>query len=121
MTEEAKLPGERLMAAAEAVRDAVNDAVVGQREAVDALLATYMAGGHALLEGVPGLGKTLLARCFASALGVDFHRIQFTPDLMAGDVVGTNVFDPSSGTFHLVKGPVFTQILMADEINRTPP
>ncbi len=121
MTQEIKLSLERLAQIADAARSAVNAAVVGQEAAVDALLATYLAGGHALLEGVPGLGKTLLARCFASTLGVDFQRIQFTPDLMAGDVVGTNIFDANSGGFQLIKGPVFTQILMADEINRTPP
>jgi MoxR-like ATPase len=80
-----------------------------------------MAGGHALLEGVPGIGKTLLARTFAAALGLDFHRIQFTPDLMPTDVVGTHVFDRDGAGFRLVKGPIFTQVLMADEINRTPP
>jgi MoxR-like ATPase len=84
-------------------------------------VAAYMAGGHVLLEGVPGIGKTMLARSFASALGLGFSRVQFTPDLMPTDVVGMNVFDPPSGTFRLVKGPVFTQFLMADEINRTPP
>lgn len=112
---------EQGIALAEKVRSAVEQAVVGQEDAVEALLAAYAAGGHALLEGVPGLGKTLLARCFSSALGVKFNRVQFTPDLMAGDLLGTNVFDSSTGSFRLVKGPVFTQVLMADEINRTPP
>ena len=112
---------EKAMALAAKARDAVTAAVVGQEEAVDSLLAAYAAGGHALLEGVPGLGKTLLARCFSSALGVELTRVQFTPDLMAGDVVGTNIFDAASGSFRLIRGPVFTQILMADEINRTPP
>ncbi len=99
----------------------IESRVFGQREAGEALLATYMAGGHALLEGVPGIGKTLLAKSFAGALGLDFQRLQFTPDLMPSDVVGTNVFQQESGAFQLVKGPIFTQILMADEINRTPP
>ncbi len=112
---------ERLEELAARVRAATTGAVLGQEEAVEGLLAAYMAGGHALIEGVPGLGKTLLARCFAGALGVRFSRIQFTPDLMAGDVVGANVFDAAAGKFHLVKGPIFTQVLMADEINRTPP
>ncbi|MCP3956848.1 MAG: MoxR family ATPase [bacterium] len=80
-----------------------------------------MAGGHALLEGVPGIGKTLLARAFAAALGLDFNRVQFTPDLMPTDVTGTNVFQRDANTFQLVRGPIFTQVLMADEINRTPP
>jgi len=112
---------EKAIELADRIRTAVTSAVVGQEDAVDSLLAAYAAGGHALLEGVPGLGKTLLARCFSSALGVEFTRIQFTPDLMAGDVLGTNIFDAAKGSFRLSKGPVFTQILMADEINRTPP
>ena len=121
MSQEEAYPLERLTEVAEAARSAVNGAVIGQEAAVDALLAAYLAGGHALLEGVPGLGKTLLARCFACALGVGFQRIQFTPDLMAGDVVGTNIFEAQSGSFQLIQGPIFTQVLMADEINRTPP
>jgi len=112
---------EPLAEAARRVLAAVEAAVVGQEAACRALLAAYMAGGHALLEGMPGIGKTLLARSFAGALGVDFTRIQFTPDLMPGDVVGMNVFDPAARAFRLVRGPVFTRILMADEINRTPP
>ena len=112
---------DRLREIADAAREAVTSAVLGQEKAVDTLLAAYMAGGHALLEGVPGLGKTLLARSFASALGVAFSRVQFTPDLMPADVVGTNVFDPEARSFRLARGPIFTQVLMADEINRTPP
>ena len=100
---------------------ALEDRVLGQRAVCEALLATYMAGGHALLEGVPGVGKTLLARTFSAVLGRSFQRLQFTPDLMPGDVIGTNIFDQEKGVFRLVRGPVFTEILMADEINRTPP
>ncbi|MEM1176728.1 MAG: MoxR family ATPase [Acidobacteriota bacterium] len=101
--------------------DTLDRHVLGQRDAAEQLLACYLAGGHALLEGVPGIGKTLLARCFSAALGLDFQRVQFTPDLMPSDVVGTNVFDQDSGNFRLVRGPIFTEGLMADEINRTPP
>jgi MoxR-like ATPase len=110
-----------LLAAAERIVAALETGVVGQREAAEGVVAAWMAGGHVLLEGVPGIGKTLLARAFASALGLRLSRVQFTPDLMPTDLVGMNVFDPPSGTFRLVRGPVFTQILMADEINRTPP
>ena len=112
---------EQTSALAEKVLDRLDDIVLGQREACEGLLATYMAGGHALLEGVPGIGKTLLARSFAAVLGLDFNRVQFTPDLMPTDVTGTNVFQRDDSTFRLIRGPIFTQILMADEINRTPP
>jgi MoxR-like ATPase len=103
------------------VLSAIETAVLGQRRAAEALLGAYMAGGHVLLEGPPGVGKTLLARAFAASLGLEFARVQFTPDLMPSDILGTNVFDSGTGTFRLVRGPVFTEILMADEINRTPP
>jgi MoxR-like ATPase len=95
--------------------------VLGARRAAEVVLATYMARGHVLVEGVPGIGKTLLARCFAACLGLEMGRLQFTPDLMPTDVTGVNVFDAASGSFKLWRGPVFSQLLMADEINRTPP
>ncbi|MFL6262012.1 MAG: AAA family ATPase [Thermoanaerobaculia bacterium] len=117
----ADLPTGRLIEAAQELAAALDRVVLGQRAAIETLLVAYMAGGHALLEGVPGLGKTLLARAFSSALGARFTRVQFTPDLMPADVIGTNVFDAPTGTFRLLRGPVFTEILMADEINRTPP
>jgi MoxR-like ATPase len=103
------------------IRKTLDDAVLGQGAATESLLAAYMAGGHALLEGVPGIGKTLLARTFASCLGLRFSRVQFTPDVMPTDLVGMNVFDAQARAFRLTRGPVFTQVLMADEINRTPP
>jgi MoxR-like ATPase len=103
------------------IRQTLDGIVLGQRAATEALLAAYMAGGHALLEGVPGIGKTLLARAFAATLGLRFARVQFTPDVMPTDLVGMNVFEPASRAFRLTRGPVFTQVLMADEINRTPP
>ncbi|MEM6794429.1 MAG: MoxR family ATPase [Acidobacteriota bacterium] len=107
---------------ADSILERIDRHVLGQREAAEQLLACFVAGGHALLEGVPGIGKTLLARSFAATLGLDFQRVQFTPDLMPADVVGTNIFEQDgSGGFRLIRGPVFTQILMADEINRTPP
>jgi MoxR-like ATPase len=119
--EPSDLTTERLTQSAQEIVAALEGAVLGQRAAVETLAIAYMAGGHALLEGMPGLGKTLLARAFASALGVQLSRVQFTPDLMPADVIGTNVYDAATGSFRLLRGPVFTEILMADEINRTPP
>jgi MoxR-like ATPase len=103
------------------VREALGTVVVGQDEVVEEILTALFTGGHVLLEGVPGVAKTLIARGVAAALGLEFRRIQFTPDLMPADIVGTNVFEFQSGRFRLQKGPVFTQVLLADEINRTPP
>lgn len=103
------------------IRAEVAKAVIGQDDAVNLLLIALMTRGHVLLEGVPGTAKTLLAQAFARTLGLDFGRIQFTPDLMPGDVLGTNLFNFQENRFTLTKGPIFTQILLADEINRTPP
>lgn len=107
--------------AATAVLDAVETAVVGKREALELVLAGILAGGHVLLEDLPGLGKTLAARSFAQALGLPFTRAQFTPDLLPADLTGAEVFDQRTGEFVFRPGPVFTGLLLADEINRTPP
>ena len=104
-----------------ALRNALQSVVVGQGDAMDELIAAWLAGGHVLLEGVPGVAKTLLARTLAGALGLDFGRVQFTPDLMPADITGGSIFDFKGGTFRLQKGPIFCQLLLADEINRAPP
>jgi MoxR-like ATPase len=103
------------------LRDGLHKVVVGQDDAIFALLVALFGGGHALIEGVPGTAKTLLVRALSLLLGADFRRIQFTPDLMPSDVVGTTVFNPKSGEFATRRGPIFTNLLLADEINRTPP
>lgn len=108
-------------AAAHAVLDAVETAVVGKRESLELVLTGILAGGHVLLEDLPGLGKTLAARSFAQALGLEFTRAQFTPDLLPADLTGAEVFDQRNGEFVFRPGPVFTGLLLADEINRTPP
>lgn len=98
----------------------VSKVIIGQSDVVDKSIIAIFTGNHALIEGVPGVGKTLLVRTLAHVLGCDFSRIQFTPDLMPADITGTNVFDMQKNVFSLVKGPVFTQFLLADEINRAP-
>jgi MoxR-like ATPase len=98
----------------------VKKAVVGQDEALGQVMAALVAGGHVLVEGMPGLGKTLLVRALAQALGVTNQRVQFTPDLMPSDIIGTVVYDLSTGKFTTRKGPVFTHLLLADEVNRAP-
>ncbi|WP_313478109.1 MoxR family ATPase [Microbacterium sp.] len=103
------------------VRTEVDKAVVGQAGTVTGLLVALLARGHVLLEGVPGVAKTLVVRSFARAVGLDTKRVQFTPDLMPGDVTGSLVYDARTGEFEFRAGPVFTNILLADEINRTPP
>ena len=94
--------------------------IVGQEHALELMLCALLSGGHALLEGVPGVAKTLMAKTLASSINANFKRIQFTPDLMPADILGTSVFDLKSQTFSLVYGPIFTDILLADEINRAP-
>src|SRR5947209_376528 len=105
----------------ETVNVEARKAVQGQQQVLEQMLVCLLSRGHVLLEGVPGIAKTLLAKTLAVIVGADFKRIQFTPDLMPSDITGTNVFDVSAGRFELRRGPVFTQILLADEINRTPP
>ncbi|MEW9046477.1 MoxR family ATPase [Stutzerimonas stutzeri] len=105
---------------AQALRDELHKAVIGQDEVIDGVLTALIAGGHVLIEGVPGLGKTLLVRALARCFGGEFSRIQFTPDLMPSDVTGHAVYDMQSEQFKLRKGPVFTNLLLADEINRAP-
>lgn len=104
-----------------AIRAEVAKAVVGQEDVIDHLLVALFAGGHVLLEGPPGTAKTFLAQCLAGALGLDFGRIQFTPDLMPGDILGSNLFNFQTSQFTLTRGPIFHELLLADEINRTPP
>ena len=104
-----------------ALRERIGRVIIGQEEAVHLLLVALIAEGHVLFEGPPGTGKTLLARSFSACLKLDFKRVQFTPDLMPGDLVGTNLFNFQTNSFTLTKGPLFTELLLADEINRTPP
>ena len=120
MTGEAMTLAE-VAALAQTIRAEVGKAVIGQIETVDALLVALLAQGHVLLEGPPGTAKTFLAQCFAASIGLDFGRIQFTPDLMPGDILGSNLFNFQTSQFTLTRGPIFCQLLLADEINRTPP
>ncbi|PPH21602.1 AAA family ATPase [Rathayibacter toxicus] len=112
---------DELRADLDCVRAEVGRAVVGHDGAVSGLLVGLLAGGHVLLEGVPGVAKTLLVRALSVALGLDTHRLQFTPDLMPGDITGSLIYDAATSDFAFRKGPVFTHLLLADEINRTPP
>ena len=113
------------LARLDALRDAIATAIVGQHDVVEQLLTGLLAGGHCLLEGVPGLGKTLLVRTLGQALDLQFRRVQFTPDLMPSDLLGTELLEEDHGTghrhFRFQQGPVFTNLLLADELNRTPP
>ena len=102
------------------LKSEIHKVIIGQDEVVDQVLIAMFSGGHCLLVGVPGLAKTLLVNTIASALGVDFNRIQFTPDLMPSDIIGSEILDESRN-FKFIPGPLFTNIVLADEINRTPP
>ncbi len=111
---------EALSASLNALKKHINNVLIGQSRVVDQALIAMLAGGHVLIEGVPGLGKTLLVETLASGIGSKFKRIQFTPDLMPGDITGHVMFDMSQSKFVLKQGPVFTNLLLADEINRAP-
>src|SRR5204863_3343927 len=115
------LPPEEVGRLGRAVLDQVGTVVVGKRAALELVLAGILAGGHVLLEDLPGLGKTLTARTFAQVLGIEFRRLQFTPDLLPADVTGSFLYDQRTHDFTFRAGPVFTNLLLADEINRTPP
>jgi MoxR-like ATPase len=112
---------DELKAVATRIKAEVGKAVTGQVDTIDLMLTALFAGGHILLEGPPGTAKTMIARCFAQALGIAYGRIQFTPDLMPGDIVGSNIYNFQTGQFTLTRGPIFCDLLLADEINRTPP
>src|SRR5246127_3692017 len=115
------MPATVTTAHSEAVLDEIERVVVGKRAALALILTTVLARGHVLIEDLPGLGKTLIARSFASALGLQFTRVQFTPDLLPADLLGSTVYDMQSGRFEFRRGPIFTNLLLGDEINRTPP
>src|SRR2546423_12024101 len=102
------------------LRSEIGQVIVGQQQLVDRLLVGLLANGHVLLEGVPGLAKTLSVRTLAAAIHASFHRIQFTPDLLPADIVGTLIYNPQDGKYHATKGPVFANFVLADEINRAP-
>jgi len=110
-----------LRALAGSIRGEVGKAIVGQQDTIEHLLIALLSQGHVLLEGPPGTAKTFLAQCFAASLGLDFGRIQFTPDLLPGDILGSNLFNFQTSQFTLTRGPIFCELLLADEINRTPP
>jgi MoxR-like ATPase len=110
----------RAAEALEKLRTAIGQALVGQSDVVEQVIVTLVASGHALIEGVPGLGKTLLVRALSQALSLQHARVQFTPDMMPSDIIGHAVLDPQTHELRIVKGPVFTQVLLADEINRAP-
>jgi MoxR-like ATPase len=114
-------PATETTALCDAILNEVELAVVGKRAALTLILTTVLANGHVLIEDLPGMGKTLIARSFAAALGLRFTRVQFTPDLLPADLLGSTIYDMRSAQFEFRRGPIFTNMLMADEINRTPP
>lgn len=114
-------PLEMITSTVERLRARLAEIIVGQDQVIDLILIALLARGHVLLEGVPGLAKTMLVKTLATLLDLDFARVQLTPDMLPADIMGTNVYDLNTRTFSLKKGPVFTSLLLADEINRTPP
>src|SRR5215831_18273331 len=114
------MDAERFTRSFESIKQQIARVIVGQEELVDGVLVGLLAKGHVLIEGAPGLGKTLVARTLAAVSGCAFKRIQFTPDLMPSDVTGSSVFDRQTSSFTFVPGPIFGQLLLADEINRAP-
>ncbi len=115
------MEAERVAGLCRSIVDAVSEVYIGNREAVEKIMAAVLVNGNVLIEDHPGLGKTLLAKALAKALGLKYRRIQFTPDLLPADITGTKVWRQDRGVFELVKGPIFTNVLLADEINRAPP
>ncbi|ONM47641.1 AAA family ATPase [Nocardia donostiensis] len=115
------MPLDATIQRSEAVLRELSRAVVGKRDELQLIMIAILSGGHVLIEDLPGLGKTLIARSFAAALGLDFTRVQFTPDLLPADLLGSTIYDMNTGRFTFRRGPVFTNMLLADEINRTPP
>ncbi|WP_040794211.1 AAA family ATPase [Nocardia higoensis] len=115
------MPLEATVQRADAVLRELSRVVVGKQEELRLIMIAVLSGGHILIEDLPGLGKTLIARSFAAALGLEFTRVQFTPDLLPADLLGSTIYDMNSGRFNFRRGPVFTNVLLADEINRTPP
>ena len=112
---------ESIQSLATSIRDQITKVVIGLEDVTDALLVALLCEGHVILEGVPGTAKTLLARTFARTMDLAFKRVQFTPDLMPADIIGTNLFNFQKNEFVLLRGPIFTEFLLADEVNRTPP
>ena len=103
------------------LRQHLEQTIVGQHQLLDRLMISLLTGGHVLLEGPPGLAKTTAVNTLASGVNASFQRVQFTPDLMPGDLTGTNIFDPETRQFTFINGPIFHEIILADEINRAPP
>lgn len=109
-----------MQSALDKLQTAIGEVIVGQEDVLELIMIGLLSNGHLLIEGMPGVAKTLMAKCVAKVIAVDYNRIQFTPDLMPSDVLGTNIFNPGSGSFNFNKGPIFSNIVLIDEINRAP-